>query len=56
LESVDVVVTVAVLLTSPPVGRTMRLTVAFAPLAMVPRLQVTVLVPLQLPWLGVAET
>ena len=35
---------------------TMRVIVADAPFASVPRVQVTVVVPLQLPWLGVAET
>src|SRR5438445_6559547 len=49
--------TLAVLPTIPPtVGVTVRVTVAVARLARVPRLQVTVLVPLQVPWLGVAET
>ena len=49
--------TVAVLERSPGVeGRvTTNDTVADAPLAMVPRAQVTVAVPPQLPWLGVAD-
>jgi hypothetical protein len=38
------------------VGVTTKLTVALAPAAIRPRLQTTVLVPVQLPWLGVAET
>ena len=38
------------------VGVTTRLTVALAPAAIKPRLQTMVLVPVQLPWLGVAET
>ena len=38
------------------VGVTTRLTVALVPAAIVPRLQTMVLVPVQLPWLGVAET
>jgi hypothetical protein len=37
------------------VGVTVMVIVALAPLARLPRLQVTVLVPLQLPWLGMAE-
>ena len=38
------------------VGVTTKLTVALLPAAIKPRLQLTVLVPVQLPWLGVAET
>ena len=38
------------------VGVTTRLTVAFAPTAIIPSSQTMVLVPVQLPWLGVAET
>ena len=38
------------------VGVTTRLTVALAPATIVPRLQVMVFVPVQLPWLGVTET
>jgi hypothetical protein len=38
------------------VGVTTRLTVALAPATRKPRSQTTVLVPVQLPWLGVAET
>jgi hypothetical protein len=38
------------------VGVTTRLTVALLPAAIEPRSQMTVLVPVQLPWLGVAET
>src|SRR5262245_31842708 len=34
----------------------MMITVALAPLASVPRLQVTVVEPLQVPWLAVADT
>jgi hypothetical protein len=37
------------------VGVTTKVTVALALAARLPRLQVTVVVPLQLPWLGVAE-
>ena len=49
--------TLAVLLTAPPgVTVTTRVTVAVPGLLRVPRLQVTVLVPLHVPWLGVAET
>ena len=49
--------TVAVLLTVPPgVAVTTKVTVAVAGLLMVPRLQMTVLVPLHVPWLGVTET
>jgi hypothetical protein len=50
-------VTLAVLVFVPAlVGVTTIVTVAEAPLARLPRLQVTMLVPLQLPWLGVADT
>ena len=38
------------------VGVTTRLTVALAPAVIVPRSQTMVLVPVQLPWLGVTET
>ena len=38
------------------VGVTTKLMVALAPAAIKPRSQTTVLVPVQLPWLGVAET
>jgi len=49
--------TLAVLPTIPlTVGVTVKATVAVAGLARVPRLQVTVPVPLHVPWLGVAET
>jgi hypothetical protein len=52
-----VLVTLAVLFNVPAaVGVTTIVTVALPPLLMVPRLQETVLVPVQLPWLGVAET
>ena len=37
------------------VGVTVMVTVALSPLARLPRLQVTGAVPLQVPWLGVAE-
>jgi hypothetical protein len=49
--SVAVVVTLAVLLKAAlvAVGLTIKVTVAFAPLLIVPRLQVTVVVPLQVP-------
>jgi hypothetical protein len=40
----------------PVVGVTTKLTVALAPATIKPRSQTTVLVPVQLPWLGVAET
>ena len=57
LESDSVADTVAVLLKLPAaVGVTTRVTVALALLLIVPRGQLTVLVPLQLPWPGVAET
>ena len=50
LGSVSVAVTEAVLvMKSAKVGLTMMVTVAFAALASVPRLQVTVVVPLQVP-------
>src|SRR5205823_6056323 len=50
-------VTVAVLVSGPaPVGVTTIATVASAPAARVPRSQVTVVVPPQLPWLACAET
>jgi hypothetical protein len=49
--------TPAVLLKTPPtVGVTVKVTVAVARLARAPRVQVTVLVPLHVPWLGVTET
>jgi hypothetical protein len=49
--------TLAVLLTVPPgVAVTTNVTVAVAGLLMLPRLQMTVLVPLHVPWLGVTET
>jgi hypothetical protein len=38
------------------VGVTTRLIVALAPAVIKPRSQTTVLVPVQLPWLGLAET
>lgn len=38
------------------VGFTVIVTVALAPLARLPRVQVTVVVPLQLPWVAEAET
>lgn len=38
------------------IGVTTRLTVALAPPAILPRLHTMVLVPVQLPWLGVTET
>jgi hypothetical protein len=48
---------VAVLLSVPAtVGATTNVTVALAKPWRAPRLQVTVLVPVQLPWLGVTET
>src|ERR1700760_2999433 len=51
------VVTVAVLDSGPAVDGVVmvRLIVAEPALAIVPRLQVTVVVPLQVPWLGVAD-
>ena len=51
------VVTVAVFWTLPGVGGSVSTSeiVADPPLATVPRAQVTVVVPLQLPWLGVAD-
>src|SRR3989449_1800392 len=49
--------TLTVVLTVPPgVAVTTKVTVAVAELLMVPRLQMTVLVPLHVPWLGVTET
>src|ERR1700682_2788020 len=50
--------TLAVFDTGPGVegSVTCRLMLADAALTIVPRLQVTVVVPLQLPWVGVAET
>ena len=42
--------------TAPAVGVTTIVAVALAPLFRLPRLQLTVEVPLQLPWLEVAET
>ena len=58
-ESVSLADTVAELV-SVPVARgstvTTMVMVALPPLVMVPRLQVIVLVPLHVPWLGVAET
>ena len=49
--------TLAVLLTVPPgVAVTTKVTVAVAELLMLPRLQMTVLVPLHVPWFGVTET
>ena len=55
--SVSFPMTIVVLLTPPAaVGATTIVTVVLAPLVKSPRLQVTVLVPLQVPWLGVAET
>jgi hypothetical protein len=58
LGSDTLLFTVAVLLKPPAVvGVTTIVTVALPPFAMLPRLQVTVLDPLQpLPWLGVADT
>jgi hypothetical protein len=56
-RSVSFLVTLAVLLMVPAtVGVTTIVTVALAPLARVPRVQVMVLVPLQLPWLADEET
>src|ERR1700704_5671281 len=53
----DAGATLAVLLSVPPgVAVTTRVTVAVTELLMVPRLQVTVLVPLHVPWFGVTET
>jgi len=49
--------TLAVLPTIPlTVGATVKVTVAVARFPRAPRLQVTVLVPLHVPWLGVTET
>jgi hypothetical protein len=49
-ESEVVVATLAVLFKVPlAVGLTTKVTVAFAPLLIVPRLQLTVVVPLQVP-------
>jgi hypothetical protein len=57
LRSLVVALTVAVLLSGPSVaGRTTSAIVAETPLLSVPRLQVTVVVPLQFPCDGVAET
>src|SRR5437763_1974077 len=59
LVSVSVAVTVAVFVMVPGVGGawTTIVTVALAPLLMVPRLPVTVLpAVVTVPWLGVAET
>src|SRR6266446_3912693 len=50
-------VTLPVLVIEPsPVAVTARETEAVAPFARVPRVQVIVVVPVQVPWLGVAET
>src|SRR5882762_6003754 len=50
-------VTVAVFVIEPAiVAVTARDTEAVAPFARVPRLQATVVVPVQVPWLGVEET
>jgi hypothetical protein len=55
--SVTPLVTLAVLFNVPPVvGVTTMVTVALAPFPRTPMEQITVLVPLQLPWLGVADT
>jgi hypothetical protein len=49
--------TLAVLVIRPATAAVaVRVMEAFAPLASVPRLQVTVVVPVQVPWLGVADT
>ena len=57
LGSVRVPVTLAVLLIVPAtVGVTTIVTVTGAPLATVPKLQVTVLPNEQLPWLDIADT
>src|SRR5205085_11607618 len=53
----SVALTVAVLVIVPGwTGTTCTVTVAEPPFAIVPRLQLTVEVPEQLPWLGTAET
>src|SRR6266478_2884495 len=50
-------VTVAVFVIEPAaVAVTTKETEAVAPFARVPKLQVTVVVPVQMPWLGVTET
>ncbi len=50
-------ITVAELLIVPALSiRTVMLIVALAPFASVPSEQTTLVVPLQLPWLGVADT
>ena len=55
--SLSVALALAVLLNCPVAcGTQTMLTVAALPLARVPRLQVTVVVPLQVPCVGVAET
>jgi hypothetical protein len=55
--SFDAVVILAVLLTFPmPAGATISATVALTPWIIEPRLHVIVLVPVHVPWLGVAET
>jgi len=57
LGSTSVAITLAVLVMLPAtVGVTTMVTVALLPLASDPRVQVTVLVPLQAPWLADAET
>lgn len=57
LRSFGLPVTFAVLLNAPAeVGITTIVTVAAVPFARLPRSQLTVLVPLQPPWLGVADT
>jgi hypothetical protein len=57
LGSDTLLFTVAVLLKLPDaVGVTMIVMVALPPMAMLPRLQLTGLGALQLPWLGIAET
>ena len=59
LESISVALMVAVLVIVVPatanVGVTMIITVAVPPLLIVPRPQVTVLVPVHVPWLAEAE-
>src|SRR5712664_1241606 len=57
VEFVSFSVTAAVFVIDPrAVAVAVRVTDVFAPFASVPRLQVTVVVPVQVPWLGVAET
>jgi len=55
-DRVRLAVTLAVLVNWPTAcGVTVILTIAAAPFATEPRLQLTVVVPLQLPWVGLAE-